>query len=116
MFREVATKQQYVGLAQYSRLLNDPVFGGALLNTVLLGAAFLIVVIPLGLVLASLINGLKYAPNFFKIVYFLPQITSTVAIALIFGYIFSTGVGLAQQRAAHDWRRKFAPLVSRPTI
>ncbi len=94
LFREVATKQQFVGFGQYSRLLNDPVFGGALLNTVLLGAAFLLIVIPLGLVLASLINGLKYAPNFFKIVYFLPQITSTVAIALIFGYIFQPAWGL----------------------
>lgn len=93
-FREVATKQQFVGFGQYTRLLGDPIFYSALGNTVLLGAAFLLIVIPLGLVLASLINSLKYAPNFFKIVYFLPQITSTVAIALIFSYIFQPEWGL----------------------
>lgn len=93
-FREVATKQQFVGMAQFQRLLTDQVFIGALLNTVLLGVAFLVIIIPLGLVLASLLNGLKYAPNFFKVVYFLPQITSTVAIALIFSYIFQADWGL----------------------
>jgi ABC-type sugar transport system permease subunit len=94
LFREVATKQQFVGFAHYTRLLGDSIFRGALLNTILLGVAFLIIVIPLGLVLASLLNNLKYAPNFFKVVYFLPQITSSVAIALIFGYVFQPNWGL----------------------
>lgn len=94
LFREVATKQEFIGFAQYTRLLGDNIFRGALGNTVLLGVAFLIIVIPLGLVLASLLNNLKYAPNFFKIVYFLPQITSSVAIALIFGYVFQPTWGL----------------------
>lgn len=94
LFREVATKQQFIGFAHYSRLLGDAIFRGALLNTVLLGAAFLIIVIPLGLILASLLNNLKYAPNLFKVIYFLPQITSSVAIALIFGYVFQPNWGL----------------------
>lgn len=94
LFREVATKQEFIGFAQYTRLFGDAIFRGALGNTVLLGAAFLIVVIPLGLVLASLLNNLKYAPNLFKVIYFLPQITSSVAIALIFGYVFQPTWGL----------------------
>lgn len=94
LHREVATRQEFVGLAQYARLLGDQIFASALVNTILLGAAFLLLVIPLGLVLASLLNSLKYAPNFFKVVYFLPQITSTVAVALIFGYIFQPSWGL----------------------
>jgi multiple sugar transport system permease protein len=94
LYREVATKQEFVGLAHYARLLGDQIFRSALLNTALLGAAFLLIVIPLGLVLASLLNNLKYAPNFFKVVYFLPQITSSVAIALIFGYVFQPNWGL----------------------
>src|SRR5262245_14928640 len=80
-FREVATKQQFVGAANYTRLLGDAIFRGAILNTILLGVVFLLIIIPLGLLLASFLNNLKYAPNFFKVVYFLPQITSAVAIA-----------------------------------
>jgi multiple sugar transport system permease protein len=77
LYQEVATQQQF-----------------ALLNTLGLGLAFLVLVIPLSLVLASLLNQLRVAPNLFKTIYFLPQITSTVAIAVIFGYIFEPGWGL----------------------
>ncbi len=93
-YREVATKQEFVGFAHYTRLLGDSIFRGALLNTILLGAVFLLIIIPLGLVLASLMNNLKYAPNLFKVIYFLPQITSSVAIALIFSYVFQPNWGL----------------------
>jgi multiple sugar transport system permease protein len=94
LYREVATKQEFIGFAQYTRLLGDEIFRSALANTAMLGAAFLILVIPLGLVLATLINSLKYTPDLFKVIYFLPQITSTVAIALVFAYVFQPTWGL----------------------
>jgi ABC-type sugar transport system permease subunit len=43
---------------------------------------------------ASLINTLQIWPNLFKVVYFLPQITSTVAVALIFSYVYQPNWGL----------------------
>lgn len=93
-FREVATRQEPVGVAQYVRLLTNEVFLAALLNTAFLGIAFLILVIPLSLVLASLLNNLRLGPNLFKVIYFLPQVTSTVAVAIIFSYIFQPNWGL----------------------
>jgi multiple sugar transport system permease protein len=94
VFREVATKQQFVGAAQYLRLLTTDIFYTALLNTIGLGIAFLVLVVPLSLILATLLNQLRYLPNVFKTIYFLPQITSTVAIALIFSYVFNPSWGL----------------------
>jgi ABC-type sugar transport system permease subunit len=94
VFQEVATRQQFVGATQYLRLLTTDVFYTALLNTLGLGLAFLVLVVPLSLVLASLLNQLRVAPNLFKTIYFLPQITSTVAIALIFSYVFQPNWGL----------------------
>jgi ABC-type sugar transport system permease subunit len=44
--------------------------------------------------MASLLNNLRVWPNLFKAIYFLPQITSTVAIALIFSYVFQPNWGL----------------------
>src|SRR5947209_16795082 len=79
VFQEVATRQEFVGATQYLRLLTTDVFYTALINTVGLGIAFLVLVVPLSLVLASLLNQLRVAPNLFKTIYFLPQITSTVA-------------------------------------
>jgi ABC-type sugar transport system permease subunit len=93
-FREVATQQEPVGFAQYMRLLTNEVFLAALLNTAFLGVVFLLLVIPLSLVLASLLNNLCLAPNLFKVIYFLPQITSTVAVAIIFSYVFQPSWGL----------------------
>jgi multiple sugar transport system permease protein len=94
VFQEVATKQQFVGAVQYMRLLTTDVFYAALVNTIGLGLAFLVIVVPLSLVLATLLNQLRVAPNLFKTIYFLPQITSTVAIALIFSYVFNPSWGL----------------------
>lgn len=93
-FREVATHQEFVGALHYMRLLGNQVFVAALLNTAFLGILFLIIVIPLSLVMASLLNNLRVWPNLFKAIYFLPQITSTVAVALVFSYVFQPNWGL----------------------
>ena len=94
VFREVATKQEFVGATQYLRLLTTDIFYTALVNTIGLGIAFLVVVVPLSLILATLVNQLRFLPNLFKTIYFLPQITSTVAIAIIFSYVFQPNWGL----------------------
>jgi ABC-type sugar transport system permease subunit len=94
VFQEVATKQQFVGALQYWRLLTNDIFYTTLFNTLGLGIAFLVLVVPLSLILATLLNQLRFLPNLFKTIYFLPQITSTVAIALIFSYVFNPSWGL----------------------
>jgi ABC-type sugar transport system permease subunit len=93
-YREVATHQEPVGLINYSRLIINEIFLQTLLNTIFLGVAFMVVVIPLSLIFASLINNLRVGANTFKVIYFLPQVTSTVAVALIFGYVFQPSFGL----------------------
>lgn len=93
-FQEVATRQEFVGSLHYMRLLGNQVFLAALLNTAFLGIVFLFLIIPLSLVMASLLNNLRVWPNLFKAIYFLPQITSTVAVALVFSYVFQPNWGL----------------------
>jgi ABC-type sugar transport system permease subunit len=93
-YREVVTRQEFVGLRHYGRLLTNEVYRDALANTILLGLAFLVLVIPLSLVLASLLNNLRRGVQLFKVIYFLPQVTSSVAIALIFSYVLNPDWGL----------------------
>ncbi len=93
-FQEVATKQEFVGALHYLRLLGNQVFLAALVNTAFLGILFLMIIIPLSFVMASLLNNLRVWPNLFKAIYFLPQITSTVAVALVFSYVFQPNWGL----------------------
>ena len=93
-FQEVATRQQFVGSLHYIRLLSNQIFLASLLNTAFLGIVFLMIVIPLSLVMASLLNNLRVWPNLFKVIFFLPQITSTVAVALVFSYVLQPNWGL----------------------
>lgn len=85
---------EFVGFEHYSRLVDDGVFWQALLNTVLLGTVFLALVIPLAVILASLLNGVRRGATPLKVVYFLPQLTSSVAVAIIFSYVFQPDWGL----------------------
>ena len=94
MFQMRGRDEVFVGFDNYARLLNNPVFIDAIINTVLLGVAFLLIVLPLSLILASLMNGIRHFSTPFKVIYFLPQVTSAVAIALIFNYIFQPDWGL----------------------
>jgi ABC-type sugar transport system permease subunit len=94
LFRMDGRNEVFVGLDNYARLLGDQVFIAAILNTVLLGVAFLAIVIPLSLVLASLMNGVRHFSTPLKVIYFLPQVTSAVAIALVFQYVFQPDWGL----------------------
>lgn len=94
LFRREPTGEQFAGLYQYGRLLDDHVFVGAITNTAILGIAFLALVIPLGVVLASLLNSLTRFHTPFKVIYFLPQITSSVAVAVVFNYVFQPDWGM----------------------
>ncbi len=94
LYKREGRDEVFVGLDHYATLLNNQVFINAITNTLLLGVAFLAIVIPLALVLASLMNGIRHFSTPLKVIYFLPQITSSVAIALIFHYIFQPDWGL----------------------
>lgn len=92
--RGLGKTESFAGFEHYGRLLTNQVFWGALGNTVILGAAFLLIVIPLAAALASLLNRVKWGSTPLKVIYFLPQLTSSVAVALMFNYIFQPDWGL----------------------
>ena len=72
-------------------LARDQVFIGVV-STILLGVAFLAIVMPLSLVLASLMNGIRHLHAAQG--HLLPAlVTSAVAIALIFNYVFQPAGG-----------------------
>lgn len=83
----------WVGLENYRRLVEDPVFWDALFNTVLfLGSVPIGVTIALGL--ALLLNKKFLGSNVFRSMFFLPYITMMVAIAVIWSYMFKTQGGV----------------------
>jgi lactose/L-arabinose transport system permease protein len=79
------------GLANISRLTQDPVFLRALTNTLI----FLAIQVPVMLVLALLFanalnNSALWGRGFFRTAIFLPCVTSLVAYSVVFKSMFST--------------------------
>ena len=77
-----------VGLYNYSYVLRDPYFLQALKNTFLL----VIITVPLSTGLALLISAglssVKKVRKLFQTVYFLPYVTNTLAVGLVFMILF----------------------------
>jgi ABC-type sugar transport system permease subunit len=94
VYTETPQGHQFAGLYHFGRLFSSPVFWGALGNTILLGIAFLGITIPLATILASMLNRLRRGSTPLKVIYFLPQLTSSVAVAMMFNYVFQPDWGL----------------------
>jgi multiple sugar transport system permease protein len=95
------TTLRFVGLDNYLRLLQTPLFWQALFNTLY----FVAVGVPLSLALslgaALLLNArvAKWQP-FFRTALFAPVVTTVVAVAVIWRYLLHTRYGLVNQALA----------------
>ncbi len=86
---------KFIGTDNFVRLFTrDSAFWDAMFNTVILSAGKLMLEIPLALMLAVLLNkGLK-GTGFFRVTMFLPAITSTAIVGLIFSLMFASFDGI----------------------
>lgn len=84
----------WVGLANYSTALSDPAVLGALRNTLsfILGYLPSVVIIALGL--ALLLNRHIKGRVVFRAIYFVPVVTSWVAVSLIWKWLLNPQYGL----------------------
>ncbi|SFJ48383.1 cellobiose transport system permease protein [Paenibacillus sp. UNC496MF] len=83
------------GLNNYRFMLGDPEFWHAVANTLLIWIYSTIPMLFLALVLAFLLNAsFVKGRTFFRIGYFLPNVTSLVAVAIVFSTLFSGNYGL----------------------
>src|SRR5690606_30771571 len=87
----------FVGFDNFVTVLNDPIFWKSVYNTIIIGLMGTAPQLIIGIILAFMLNQaiLKFR-NMFRTMIFLPYITSMVAVALVFGVIFSNSdTGLA---------------------
>ena len=82
-----------VGLANFTRLLGDGAAWAALRHNVVLIVASLIIQLPLGLALALLLLAPLRGTTVLRAVYFLPQLMSTVAIGILWAFIYNPTFG-----------------------
>jgi cellobiose transport system permease protein len=87
-------QMKWVGLEQYNYLLSDPVFWKAIGNTLIIWVLSTVPMLLLALVIANALHNATRLRTFYRIAYFVPNVTSVVAITLVFGSIFSNNFGL----------------------
>lgn len=84
----------FVGLANFSQLLADSVFWKAAANTLL----YVLLTVPaelvLGLAVAVLIQSINKFQGFYRTVYFIPYITSTVAVSWVWRWLYFKNGGI----------------------
>ncbi len=82
------------GLDNFKIVLNDPNFYLALKNTFLFVLLSVPISITVSLFFAVLLNKITRFKKFFTSVYFLPFVTSTVAISMVWKWMFHSEYGL----------------------
>ena len=87
------TDSPFAGLDNYLHAFKDPVFWQALGNVLYYGVVTVIGQMVLGLGVALLLNRKFLGRSIFRILYYLPVVTSWVVVSYIFAYLFSTPSG-----------------------
>ncbi|MFF0083953.1 carbohydrate ABC transporter permease [Streptomyces canus] len=85
---------EWAGLSQYQYLLSDGDFWNSIGNTLIIWALATFPMIFLAMVTAVMLNSAVRFKGLYRVAYFLPNVTSVVAIAIVFGSIFSTNSGV----------------------
>jgi ABC-type sugar transport system permease subunit len=91
---ELLTPPVFVGIKNYVKIFHDPVFKDCLLNTLF----FVITIVPCGIVLALffaiILNQKIKGISFFRSSFYMPCITSTVAVSMVWLWILNPDLGI----------------------
>jgi len=93
-YQSNGTIEHFIGLNNFKTVLTSGPFWNSVWNTFYIGIFQILITIPLGFIFASLINSTPRGQNFFKVIYFLPNVTSIVAAAMIFAFVLHPEMGI----------------------
>jgi multiple sugar transport system permease protein len=94
---DILSVPQWVGVDNYVRVFNNPLFYKALWNT----TRYTLMVVPAGMIvslgLALALNTSIRFRSIYRLIYFLPVLTMPVAISIVWQWIYSPQYGLLAQ-------------------
>ena len=101
----------FVGLANYKEIFTSARFGNALRNTVILTAFISILENSMALILALIVDNVKWGKNFFRSAFYVPVLISGIVSGFIwkimynynFGAINSIFRSIGMGEACQDW-------------
>ena len=85
----------FIGFENYKTLLHDSAFWTSLRNSLFLAIDFICIQHPLALIVAAVLDKLGgKGENFFRCVYFIPNVISVAVIAYLWKFIYNPDFGL----------------------
>ncbi len=96
-YMTLRSDRSWVGLDNYNTVLADPVFHRALQNTLTFTAVRVPILTILSLGVALLLRSIGLLKGFFRVLYFIPFVTSGVAVAWVFKFLYLPNFGLFTQ-------------------
>jgi multiple sugar transport system permease protein len=88
------TTPAFVGAANYQQLVSDPLFWKTLSNSIAFTVGAVPIAIIIALFLALLLNRQVRGIGLFRTAFFIPFVTLTVAIAVVWSWIYEPNIGL----------------------
>lgn len=85
---------EFKGFGNFQYVFTDPVFKKAFTNTLVWILSALFLHIPLGLILSLMLNRKPKGWKFMRVMYFIPNVISTTAVAFLWYFIYHVDVGL----------------------
>jgi len=79
--------KEFIGFDNYIRLANDPAFWNSLLVTAVYATGVCVLSVASGLAVALLLDAPLRGRGFYRSIYFLPAVTSSVAAAIVWKYM-----------------------------
>ena len=90
----ISAAKTFNGFTNWQKLIGDKDFWRAFLNNVKIMILSLLIQMPIGILLATFLDAGGRKFNFFKVIWFLPLLMSSVAVGYLFHYALATNGGL----------------------
>lgn len=93
--RLTSPTREFVGLGNYAKLVQDPIFWVSLKNNLIIVLGSIVLQVGIGCILAAILDrGISFGSIFFRTIIFMPVIVSAVAVAVVWLIILDPNIGM----------------------
>ena len=96
----ISADRVFIGIDNWKSLLHDEMFWKSFQHNLIVMVFSILLQIPIGMLLATFLDAGGKKFNIFKIIWFLPYLMSSVAIAFLFIYALATNGGIISSLAS----------------
>jgi len=90
-------RRSFVGLENYQSMIGDSAMWASLVNSLIYAAIIVPATVILAMFLAGMLNAKIRGLSVFRVIYFIPAVTMTVAVSMMWRWIFNGDFGILNQ-------------------